>query len=80
MLTRFILQYAFFLASKDIKFINLHLERSGRVVKVVNFESTIREFKFTLALLVTCIRALNKFSLKSTCSNSPSPISMYQLS
>ena len=36
-----------------------------RVVNVVDCGSTGPGFEFTLAPLVTCVRALNKFSLKS---------------
>ena len=55
-------------------------ECSGRAVKVVDCGSTSRGFESTLMLLVTYVRTLNKFSLKSTSSDSPSPISGYQLS
>ena len=55
------------------------IEHSGRMVKVANCESTSPGFECTLVPLVTCVRALNKFSLKSTCSCSPSHIIRYQL-
>ena len=59
---------------------HMSVERSGRVFKVVDSESTGRGFESMLAPLVTCVKALNKLSLKSKCSGSPSHISKYQLS
>ena len=38
-------------------------ERSVRVVKVADCESTGRGFEYTVAPLVTCVKALNKFAL-----------------
>ena len=42
------------------------VERSGRLVKVADSGSTGREFESTLAPFITCIKALNKVSVKST--------------
>ena len=55
-------------------------ERSSQLVTVVNCESIGRGFESMLALLVTYVRALSKFSLKSTCSGSSRHINWYQLS
>ena len=64
-------------------FIHIHeyiVERIGRVVKEADCRFTGRGFESTLAPLITCVRALNKFSLKSTSSVSPSRINRYRLS
>ena len=61
-------------------YVYICIERSGQVVKVADCESAGRGFEFTLAPLVTSVRALNKFSLKFTCSGSPSRINRYQFS
>ena len=50
---------------------NSIVRRCGRMVKVVDCESTGRGFESTLAPLVNSLRALNQFSLKSTYSGSP---------
>ena len=60
--------------------LKLIIELSGRVVKVADCKSTCPGFESMLMPLVTCARALNKFSLKSACLGPPSRISRYQLS
>ena len=68
------------LYSSDTVTNETNVEPSDRVVKVAGCESTGRGFESTLTPLVICVKALNMFSLKSTCSVSPSRINRYQLS
>ena len=57
----------------------IYKEHGGRVVGVADCEFTHHGFESSLAPLVNYLRAMNKFSYKSTCSGSPSHTGEYQL-